>query len=79
MIVDQYFPPFAGALGILMKLKRRIDFPMDEIKMISHPLLYSERMENAIAKYEELSVSIVKIKFQIIKLKSQTIHIFFTL
>ena len=66
MIVDRYFPPVAGALCILMKIKNRIDFPTEALKIVEHPLLSSEKMENATVKYKELTVSIIFLFLQAI-------------
>lgn len=56
MTVDPYFPPVAGALCWLMKLKRRIDDPIESMKLIDHPLLVSQSAREIITKYDELQV-----------------------
>ncbi|XP_043279274.1 dynein beta chain, ciliary-like [Venturia canescens] len=52
--IDVHFPPVAGALCFLIKLKVRIDYPMDSLKLIDHPVLNSERADILYEKYEEL-------------------------
>ncbi|XP_011314378.1 dynein beta chain, ciliary-like [Fopius arisanus] len=52
--VDQYFPPVAGALWWLMKLKRRTNYPVESLKLIDHPVLVSQSAREIAAKYEEL-------------------------
>ena len=57
MEVDQYFPPVAGALCYLLKLKGRTDTPMDCLKLIDHPLLLTQSAKDIATKYEELQVT----------------------
>ncbi|XP_034948410.1 dynein beta chain, ciliary-like [Chelonus insularis] len=54
MEVDQYFPPVAGALCWLKKLKFRIDYPIESMKLIDHPLLASQSCREIITKHNEL-------------------------
>lgn len=56
MHVDQYFPPVAGALCCIKKLKHRIEYPIECTKLIDHPLLSSQSVRELKAKYEELQV-----------------------
>lgn len=58
MTVDQYFPPVAGALCYLMKLKRRIDYPIESMKLVDHPLSTGQSAQEIAAKYQELQVFI---------------------
>lgn len=56
MSIDIYFPPVAGALCFLKKLKVRIDYPMESLKLIEHPILQTESADEIDAKYEQLQV-----------------------
>ncbi|KAK0087408.1 hypothetical protein PV325_001063 [Microctonus aethiopoides] len=58
MAVDQYFPPIAGTLCWLMKLKRRISYPVKCINMIEHPLLSSQSAHEINSKYDTLQTLI---------------------
>lgn len=66
--VDQYFPPVAGSLCWLMKLKRRINYPAESIKLIDHPLLVSQSARDIATKYDELSVRLYIINQPIFKI-----------
>ncbi|XP_046432396.1 dynein beta chain, ciliary-like [Neodiprion fabricii] len=54
MYVDQYFPPVAGALCCLLKLKHRIEYPIECTTLIDHPLLASQSARELKNKHEEL-------------------------
>lgn len=56
MNVDQYFPPVAGALCCIMKLRNRIEYPIESLKLVDHPLLSSQTVHEIQTKYEELQV-----------------------
>lgn len=54
---DQYFPRVAGALCTLMQLRKEIDYPMQCLKSVDHPLLYLGIARETKLKYEQLQVT----------------------
>ncbi|XP_050446950.1 dynein beta chain, ciliary-like [Cataglyphis hispanica] len=51
---DQYFPRVAGALCTLMQLRKEIDYPMQCLKSVDHPLIYLGIARETKLKYEQL-------------------------
>ncbi|XP_018058898.1 PREDICTED: dynein heavy chain 9, axonemal [Atta colombica] len=51
---DQYFPHVAGALCILTQLRQRIDYPMQCMKLIDHPLINLRKARETKPKYDQM-------------------------
>ncbi|XP_053593671.1 dynein beta chain, ciliary [Microplitis demolitor] len=51
---DEHFPPVAGKLGLLMKLQRHIDYPIESIKLINHPIFVTQSGLDIINKHDEI-------------------------
>lgn len=56
MEVDQYFPPVAGALCWLMKLKGRLTYLVERFKMLDHHSLSGQSACEIFDKYDALLV-----------------------
>lgn len=54
--VNQYFPPVAGALCLLMKLRERYHLPIECAKLCDHPLITAKMQSELKSKYQELEV-----------------------
>lgn len=51
---DNYFPPVAGAMYKIQKLKQRVEKPIDCFQLVSHPLMLSARAKEILIKCEQL-------------------------
>lgn len=54
MTLDRGFPPLAGQLCLLNKLKKRARYPLQWVRAVDHPLVHSQSVEIAVGKYEQL-------------------------
>ncbi|KAG7187946.1 hypothetical protein KM043_013908 [Ampulex compressa] len=66
-IVDQYFPPVAGALCFLMKLRNRVEYPMHIANLLDHPLIANQIMQQTRDMYDELQGLLDTIEHEIFK------------
>ncbi|XP_018352750.1 PREDICTED: dynein heavy chain 9, axonemal-like [Trachymyrmex septentrionalis] len=51
---DQYFPHVAGALCSLTQLRQRIDFPMQWMNLVDHPLINLRKARETKPKYDQM-------------------------
>ncbi|XP_069702004.1 dynein beta chain, ciliary-like [Periplaneta americana] len=54
LLIDKYFPPTAGALMWLNKLRQRIVQPVEIVKDLEIPILKTEDFKHQLNKYEEM-------------------------
>ncbi|XP_078034036.1 dynein beta chain, ciliary-like [Augochlora pura] len=71
--VNQYFPPVAGSLCLLMKLLERIRFPVEFAKLCDHPLITAKMESELKSKYQELESLIVEKEMEIFNAWAETV------
>ncbi|XP_031848127.1 dynein beta chain, ciliary [Nomia melanderi] len=71
--VNQYFPPVAGALCLLMKLRERYHFPIECAKLCDHPLITAKMESELKSKYQELESLISQKEQQIYNAWAETV------